>query len=82
MKTIVGRGADAGVVAVEAGFGAGCEHPQTPTANSDDNATIKRRRKVFSEVSEFALAKIAAERESKSIHERRMTTIYGTRTVR
>jgi hypothetical protein len=49
MKTIVGRAVVAGVVAGAAGFGAGCEHPQIPTANKSDNATTRRIRTMVSE---------------------------------
>jgi hypothetical protein len=50
MKTIVGRAVEVGVAvaAGAAGFGAGCEHPMSPTAKKIDKAASKRTRTVIS----------------------------------
>src|SRR5579871_406589 len=49
MKTIVGRGVEAGAAAGAACLGAGCEHPQNPTANKVVNAMSERIRTIISE---------------------------------
>jgi hypothetical protein len=79
MKTIVGRVAELGaaVAAGAAGFGAGCEHPEIPTAKKIDNAASKRMRKVISGTSDVT-AEIASPGESKSIHEGSFAAIFAS----
>jgi hypothetical protein len=79
MKTIVGRVVVAGVVAGAAGFGAGCEHPQIPTAKSSDKATTRRIRTIFSERWGLNTVEIWVLSEFASIHERYTTAIYATK---
>jgi hypothetical protein len=79
MKTIVGRVVVAGVVAGAADFGAGCEHPQIPTAKSSDNATMRRIRTIVSERFGLNTVEIAVPSESVSIHERYETAISAAK---
>jgi hypothetical protein len=82
MNTMVGRAAEVAdaVPAGAAGFGAGCEHPEMPTAKKIDNTTSKRKRKVISGINDVTIdvttAEIASPGESKSIHEGPFAAIF------
>jgi hypothetical protein len=79
MKTIVGRAVEVGaaLAAGAAGFGAGCEHPEIPTAKKIDNTMSKRTRTLSSGINDVLTVEIVSPGESKSIHERLFATIFA-----